>query len=184
MTDPLFSRSSLADDDVLASVWCPTEEELRRLKEIYEIEPRGIAFERFLRSGSEEEPSLVLDGFLFLGNLQNGSNGAVLERLKITHIINVSETDVRNKLHPNRFHIVHIPMGDDVQTDIRKHFDSTNELLHNYYLQGQRCLVHCAAGVSRSVTIVLAYLMRYHHDTLKHAFLYLMEKRPQIYPNE
>ena len=84
MTDLLFSCSSLTKDNVLASAWCPTDEELRRLNEIYEIEPRGTAFERFLRSGSEEEPSLVLNGFLFLGNLQNGSNRAVLERLKIS----------------------------------------------------------------------------------------------------
>lgn len=84
MTDSAFSCSSPVDDDVLASVWSPTEEERRRLKEFYDIEPRGAAFERFLRLGSGEEPSLVLDGFLFLGNLQNGSNRVVLERLKIS----------------------------------------------------------------------------------------------------
>ncbi len=39
-------------------------------------------------------------------------------------------------------------------------------------------------GVSRSATIVLAYLMKYHHNTLKEAYLYLAEKRPQICPNE
>ncbi len=40
------------------------------------------------------------------------------------------------------------------------------------------------SGVSRSATIVLAYLMKYHHNTLKEAYLYLAEKRPQICPNE
>ncbi|CAF3827500.1 unnamed protein product, partial [Rotaria magnacalcarata] len=43
---------------------------------------------------------------------------------------------------------------------------------------------HCAAGISRSATIVLAYLMKYHHNTLKEAFFFLIEKRPQIWPNE
>jgi protein-tyrosine phosphatase len=38
--------------------------------------------------------------------------------------------------------------------------------------------------VSRSATIVLAYLMKYHHNTLKEAYSYLVEKRPQIWPNE
>ena len=41
-----------------------------------------------------------------------------------------------------------------------------------------------ALGVSRSATIVLAYLMKYHHNTLKDAFNFLIEKRPQIWPNE
>jgi protein-tyrosine phosphatase len=38
--------------------------------------------------------------------------------------------------------------------------------------------------VSRSATIVLAYLLKYHHNTLNEAFFFLMEKRPQIWPNE
>jgi len=39
-------------------------------------------------------------------------------------------------------------------------------------------------GISRSATIVLAYLMKYHHNTLREAFYFLIEKRPQIWPNE
>ncbi len=56
--------------------------------------------------------------------------------------------------------------------------------MHGIYEKKERCLVHCAAGVSRSATIVLAYLMKYHHNTLKEAFYFLIEKRPQIWPNE
>ena len=44
--------------------------------------------------------------------------------------------------------------------------------------------VYYYVGVSRSATIVLAYLMKYHHNTLREAFFYLVEKRPQIWPNE
>ncbi|CAF1567118.1 unnamed protein product, partial [Rotaria magnacalcarata] len=38
--------------------------------------------------------------------------------------------------------------------------------------------------VSRAATIVLAYLMKYHHNTVTEAFRYLVEKRPQIWPNQ
>jgi protein-tyrosine phosphatase len=41
-----------------------------------------------------------------------------------------------------------------------------------------------ALGVSRSATIVLAYLMKYHHNTLEEAYFYLVGKRPQVFPNE
>ena len=59
-------------------------------------------------------------------------------------------------------------------------------------------LVHCAAGVryvqskiasmlisdhSRSATIVLAYLMKYHRKSLREAFLYTKKRRPAIGPN-
>ncbi|CAF4410453.1 unnamed protein product, partial [Adineta steineri] len=64
------------------------------------------------------------------------------------------------------------------------HFDKTNELLHGFYEKNECCLVHCAAGISRSATIVLAYLMKYHHNTLKDAYTFLHDKRPQISPNK
>ncbi|CAF3544336.1 unnamed protein product [Rotaria sp. Silwood1] len=141
----------------LVVAWSPTDEELRRIKELQEYERRGIAFEQFLQFGSGHEPSVVLDEFLFLGNIHHGSNLDLLERFKIDN---------------------------DVRTNIKQHFNRTNELLHSYYMKNERCLVHCVAGVSRSATVILAYLMKYHHNTLTEAFHYLVEKRPQIWPNE
>ena len=41
-----------------------------------------------------------------------------------------------------------------------------------------------SVGISRSATIVLAYLMKYHHTTFHDAFFFLVEKRPAIWPNE
>ncbi|KAJ3070630.1 hypothetical protein HDU98_006330, partial [Podochytrium sp. JEL0797] len=44
--------------------------------------------------------------------------------------------------------------------------------------------IHCHAGVSRSSTIVLAYLMRFQHLTLYEAWLLTYKARPIIRPNE
>jgi protein-tyrosine phosphatase len=49
--------------------------------------------------------------------------------------------------------------------------------------EGENVLVHCAAGVSRSATIVLSYLMRYHSMGLHDAIKYLRSKRRCICPN-
>ncbi|CAF4641012.1 unnamed protein product [Rotaria sp. Silwood2] len=184
MINSKFTCSPLVDDECFSATWSSTDEERCQLKELQEYERRGTAFEQFLQFGSGKEPSVVLDEFLFLGNIHHGSSLDILERFKIEHIINVSETDVSDNFPQNRFDIVYIPIDDDIQTNIKQHFDRTNELLHSYYMKNERCLVHCAAGVSRSATIVLAYLMKYHHNTLKEAFHYLVEKRPQIWPNE
>ena len=45
-------------------------------------------------------------------------------------------------------------------------------------------LVHCFAGVSRSASVVLAYLMREHGLSLRAAFKLAKAKRPFINPNE
>lgn len=44
-------------------------------------------------------------------------------------------------------------------------------------------LVHCAAGVSRSVTVVLAALMHLEGMALKDAFLMVKARRSIVYPN-
>lgn len=51
--------------------------------------------------------------------------------------------------------------------------------------QAQRTnvLVHCKAGISRSATIMLAYLMKNKGMTLQEAFVYTKERRGEIQPN-
>ncbi|CAF2616562.1 unnamed protein product [Rotaria sp. Silwood2] len=174
----LFNAKSLTDEDSSLNM---TDEERERMR-TFELE-RSAAFDKFYRFGRTAEPSIVLDDFLFLGNIQHATNHDLLERFNIKNIINVCDLRLGQTIHDN-FNVVHIPMPDEPRTNIKQHFDRTNELLHGFYEKKERCLVHCAAGVSRSATIVLAYLMKYHHNTLKEAFFFLIEKRPQIWPNE
>lgn len=44
-------------------------------------------------------------------------------------------------------------------------------------------VVHCHVGVSRSATVVLAYLMYTNHWTLCNAISYVKDRRPHIKPN-
>jgi len=45
-------------------------------------------------------------------------------------------------------------------------------------------LVHCHMGVSRSATVVIAYLMKYFHMTHREAYNFVKKKRSVINPNE
>jgi atypical dual specificity phosphatase len=44
-------------------------------------------------------------------------------------------------------------------------------------------LVHCTAGISRSATVVIAYLMRRFACSFLSAYAFVAEKRPVICPN-
>lgn len=46
-----------------------------------------------------------------------------------------------------------------------------------------RILVHCSAGVSRSPTIVVAYLMKHRNMSLRTALGHVVRIRPQVSPN-
>lgn len=46
-----------------------------------------------------------------------------------------------------------------------------------------RVLVHCNLGISRSTTLILAYLMKTYQATLYEAFKFLRHRRPIVCPN-
>ena len=48
---------------------------------------------------------------------------------------------------------------------------------------GSCILIHCMAGISRSVTLVIAYLMQHFGLTMQQAYQFVKEKRPAISPN-
>jgi hypothetical protein len=62
-------------------------------------------------------------------------------------------------------------------------FPEATEFIHAQLLQDRPVLVHCRAGVSRSSTVLLAYLIEYHGLSLHDAFFKLLRLRPTITPN-
>lgn len=50
-------------------------------------------------------------------------------------------------------------------------------------MSNEKVLVHCHAGMSRSVTVVLAYLMKYYAHTFHTAYDFVKQKKSNISPN-
>ena len=63
-----------------------------------------------------------------------------------------------------------------------KHFDIAGEFI-KINLEKTNVLVHCFAGVSRSASIIIAYLMKEKNNTYKEAFSFVKAKRSIIDPN-
>eukprot|EP01130_Rhizamoeba_saxonica_P009522 TRINITY_DN3876_c0_g2_i1.p1 TRINITY_DN3876_c0_g2~~TRINITY_DN3876_c0_g2_i1.p1 ORF type:complete len:105 (+),score=3.79 TRINITY_DN3876_c0_g2_i1:293-607(+) len=73
---------------------------------------------------------------------------------------------------------------DETSTDILSLFPQMVQLLSSYIDQNKRVLVHCRAGISRSVSVVLAYLIYLNPDkTYDTIFQELLQIYPRANPN-
>lgn len=59
---------------------------------------------------------------------------------------------------------------DNADTPIAKYFQLTFAFIEEARAQNHKVLVHCRRGISRSATIVLAYVMRLERKTFDEAF--------------
>jgi atypical dual specificity phosphatase len=83
--------------------------------------------------------------------------GALLTACKNVHI-------KHNKEHVPFY--LYVPGEDHPNYDLSAHFDSSLSFIESS-LERTNILVHCMAGISRSVTLVLAYLMKYKNLTFR-----------------
>lgn len=68
-------------------------------------------------------------------------------------------------------------------TKITKDLEFLTSLIHTASLQNKRVLVHCQCGVSRSASLIIAYIMRYENLTLNDAYNKLKSVARDISPN-
>ncbi|KAG8578665.1 hypothetical protein GDO81_010575 [Engystomops pustulosus] len=119
--------------------------------------------------------------FLYLGSAYHASRKDMLDTLGITALINVSANC------PNHFegHYQYksIPVEDSHKADISSWFNEAIDFIDSIKNKGGRVFVHCQAGISRSATICLAYLMRTNRVKLDEAFEFVKQRRSIISPN-
>ncbi|GAO48319.1 hypothetical protein G7K_2495-t1 [Saitoella complicata NRRL Y-17804] len=77
---------------------------------------------------------------------------------------------------------VHIPWEHNTSTLVSE-LPSLIDLIKTSAEQGKKMLVHCQCGVSRSATLVIAYIMREKDMSLHDAYAYVKERSPWIGPN-
>jgi protein-tyrosine phosphatase len=77
-----------------------------------------------------------------------------------------------------------IDLEDDERVDISKHFLHVIKHVDAARNRGDCVLIHCAAGISRSATLMAAYLMWKNRWTAEEALDYIRARRSQIRPND
>ena len=124
--------------------------------------------------------SKIMEG-LYIGNWRDAQNRAFLVNHKITHIL-CSASELRPVFKKN-YEYMHVQANDTIYYNIFKHFDAAASFINNGIEKGGTVLVHCFAGISRSSSLTIAYLMKYRKMSLTAALKLCIEKRSIVRPN-
>lgn len=76
-----------------------------------------------------------------------------------------------------------IRVDDHPYARLHEHFDQVADRIKAQKDRGGKTLVHCMAGVSRSASLVIVYLMKHCGMSLRQAYHYVKSARPIIRPN-
>ncbi|KZT53101.1 DSPc-domain-containing protein [Calocera cornea HHB12733] len=79
---------------------------------------------------------------------------------------------------------LHVEVDDTPDADLLAHLPACVRFIADALAAQQAVLVHCQAGVSRSATIVIAYLMSAHQLPADEALALVQQARPQASPSE
>jgi predicted protein tyrosine phosphatase len=118
---------------------------------------------------------------LHIGSLDAPIDTNYLEKHNITYIINLSKISYAKY---DNIKYLDIPIDDAMNSDMTPYFDQAIEFISKAFRHHANILVHCAAGISRSATIVIAYLVKKYGMTVAAAHKYLAASRPAVAPNE
>ena len=128
---------------------------------------------------NDSEDINQIDEKLWLGNLFASLNFQDLKKKGITKILTIMDGPLNDYNEQNGFINKKVEIHDLERENIIQYF---GECL-NFIKGNQNVLVHCGAGVSRSATIVIAYIMWKYRMTFDDALLYVLEKRHVAWPN-
>lgn len=128
---------------------------------------------------SDAQMHKILPG-LYLGN-QLAADAVVEARHELPHISHI--LSIRTSPHKlTKHHIVWkgISLPDTSDSQISVHFNETYEFIES---ATGAALVHCQKGMSRSSTLVIAYLMKKFSVSYDDAYRFVKSIRPIVSPN-
>lgn len=106
-----------------------------------------------------------------------------LRKAGVTAIVNATPT-LPNHFESEGILYKRIAVDDTPQDDLSAHFEAAATFIQEARSAGRSVLVHCQAGVSRSVSLVAAYLVRHENMSLLEAMARIRAVRPMAWPNQ
>ena len=142
---------------------------------------------------TECQEHFVCDGYaneivhnLYLGSLDSVTSHMApqLKILSVRAIVNCTmDREVPCALEGQGVEYARVAVRDEDMSQILPYLDGATEFIHRYISQGIAVLVHCQRGVSRSGSVIIAYLMRYHGMSRDSAYVTAKTRRSMVSPN-
>ena len=130
----------------------------------------------------ENHPATKVADFLFLGNMNDAANAESLTALGIDHVLNVTAVEPSYTMS-NNITYKQLHAADNGSQNIKQHFNEAFRFIDAAKKSGGSVLIHCQAGVSRSPTIAIAYLIKYFSMKMLDAYQFIKIRRTIISPN-
>ena len=116
---------------------------------------------------------------LYLGSMEDAFSETFMKKHP-TAVLNVTKEICKS---PYSVDYLCIPLTDKSSERIINHFSTAINFIDFNLKNGNRVLVHCFAGISRSASFVIAYIMNLYNLSLEDGRKFVKCKRPIINPN-
>ncbi|KAK3321360.1 protein-tyrosine phosphatase-like protein [Cercophora scortea] len=132
------------------------------------------------RRAKQPPAACIIPNLLYLGPVSAASNTTFLAREGITHVLSIGKSPA-SRIEG----IIYERLGltDAEDSDIGPVVTNACDIIDGAERSGGKVLVHCSAAISRSPTVVAAYLMRRRGVTLRESLVRLVEGREAVAPN-
>jgi protein-tyrosine phosphatase len=118
---------------------------------------------------------------IYLGGYDKAVDKAWLKRNKITHILNC--TREHPNYFPKDFLYMKLNLRDSIDQSIYEALEPSYGFIKRGTERGKRVYIHCHAGVSRSSSMLIYYLMKSRKTNYVDALTLVRDKRNIVRPN-
>ncbi|KXS08994.1 hypothetical protein M427DRAFT_262436 [Gonapodya prolifera JEL478] len=129
------------------------------------------------------DPPVCILSHLYLGSLHS-AHPAHLARFGISTVIRLGSFPGEQGRKVSGVRYVEFEVEDSVEERLEGVVEKVGKVIEEVGMSGGKALVHCHAGVSRSATCVLAYLVCRRGMTLRQALGRVFIRRPIVRPND
>ncbi|XP_045852831.1 dual specificity protein phosphatase 8 isoform X3 [Meles meles] len=119
---------------------------------------------------------------LYLGSQKDVLNKDLMTQNGISYVLNASNSCPKpDFICESRF--MRVPVNDSYCEKLLPWLDKSIEFIDKAKLSSCQVIVHCLAGISRSATIAIAYIMKTMGMSSDDAYRFVKDRRPSISPN-